>query len=64
VPPTSTSGGSAGRSRAIRQAVLDVLATGVANAAAIGAAARAAMADGDPNRDQLQLWSDGEAWEA
>ena len=50
--------GSAGRSRAIRDAVLSVLATGVTNAAAIGAAARAAMREGDPFRDQLILWFD------
>ena len=48
--------GSAGRSRAIREAVLAVLTTGVTNGAAIGAAARAAMLAGDPNRDQLTLW--------
>jgi hypothetical protein len=48
--------GSAGRSRAIREAVLAVLATGVTNAGAIGEAARAAMLAGDPNRDQLTLW--------
>jgi hypothetical protein len=57
--------GSAGRSRAIREAVLRVLAAGVTNAAAIGAAARAAMRDGDPFRDQLTLWfGDGPAPEA
>jgi hypothetical protein len=48
--------GSAGRSRAIRAAVVGVLATGVTNAGAIGAAARVAMLAGDPNRDQLSLW--------
>jgi HNH endonuclease len=48
--------GSAGRSRAIREAVLRVLASDDANPAAIGAAARAAMLAGDPNRDQLTLW--------
>lgn len=48
--------GSAGRSRAIRDAVLAVLATGVTTPEAIGAAARAAMRVGDPNRDQLTLW--------
>jgi HNH endonuclease len=47
--------GSASRSRAIRRAVLSVLATGVTNAEAIGAAARAAMRAGDPDRDQLTL---------
>jgi hypothetical protein len=49
--------GSAGRSRAIREAVLAVLARGDASPGAIGAAARAAMLAGDPNRDQLTLWS-------
>jgi HNH endonuclease len=53
--------GSAGRSRAIREAVLRVLASDDANAAAIGAAARAAMLAGDPNRDQLTLWSVADA---
>ena len=48
--------GSAGRSRAIREAVLGVLGTGVTNGGAIGAAARAAMLAGDPNRNQLTLW--------
>jgi hypothetical protein len=48
--------GSAGRSRAIRAAVVAVLATGVTSAGAIGAAARAAMLKGDPNRHQLTLW--------
>jgi len=47
--------GSAGRSRAIRKAVLDVLATGGISEGAIGEALRAAMADGDPWRDQLTL---------
>ncbi len=51
--------GSSGRSRAIRQAVLDVLATGVVTPAAIGVAARAAMAEGDPDRDQLTSWPRG-----
>jgi hypothetical protein len=50
--------GSAGRSRAIRRAVLSVLATGVTNAEAIGAAVRAAMGAGDPDRDQLTLGFD------
>jgi hypothetical protein len=49
--------GSAGRSRAIRAAVLAILATGVTDPAAIGAAARAAMEVGDPYRDQLVLWT-------
>jgi HNH endonuclease len=49
--------GSAGRSRAIRRAVLRVLATGVTNPAVIGRAVRAAMAEGDPDRDQLTLWA-------
>lgn len=49
--------GSAGRSRAIREAVLRVLASDDANAMIIGVAARAAMVAGDPNRDQLSLWS-------
>src|SRR5207249_2967606 len=40
--------GSAGRSRAIRQAVVDLLATSVITAEGIGEAVRAAMADGDP----------------
>jgi len=48
--------GSAGWSRAIREAVLKVLAIGVTNSAAIGAAARAAMRAGDPDRDPLTLW--------
>lgn len=48
--------GSAGRSRAIREAVLRVLDSVVVNPAAVGAAARAAMLAGDPNRDQLTLW--------
>jgi hypothetical protein len=48
--------GSAGRSRAIREAVLGVLARGDRSPGAIGAAARAAMLAGDPNRDQLSLW--------
>jgi hypothetical protein len=54
--------GSAGRSQAIREAVLGVLATGVTNGGAIGAAARSAMLAGDPSRDQLTLWPlpDGE----
>ena len=53
---------SAGRSRAIRKAVLRVLASDDASPVAIGAAARAAMLAGDPNRDQLTLWPepDGE----
>jgi hypothetical protein len=37
--------------------VLAVLASGVTNPGAIGAAARAAMLLGDPYRDQLALWS-------
>ena len=49
--------GSAGRSRAIRAAVLSVLATGDTNPAAIGAAARAAMREGDPYRNQLALFA-------
>jgi HNH endonuclease len=49
--------GSAGRSRAIREAVLRALASNVVTAATIGEAARAAMLAGDPNRDQLTLWS-------
>jgi hypothetical protein len=49
--------GSAGRSRAIRAAILEVLAAGVTTPEAIGAAARAAMREGDPNRDQLALWA-------
>ncbi len=49
--------GSAGRSRAIRAAVLAVLDKGVTNPTAIGDAARAAMEVGDPYRDQLVLWS-------
>ena len=48
--------GSAGRSRAIREAILRVLALGATNPGAIGDAARAAMLAGDPNRDQLTLW--------
>jgi hypothetical protein len=48
--------GSAGRSRAIRQAVLDVLGCGGTDAGRIGAAVREAMAVGDPARDQLTLW--------
>ena len=52
--------GSAGRSHAIRRAVLDVLATGGTDAEAIGAAARAAMREGDPDRDQLALLFEGE----
>jgi len=48
--------GSADRSRAIREAVLRVLALGATNPGAIGDAARAAMLAGDPNRDQLTLW--------
>ena len=49
--------GSAGRSRAIRAALLTALARGGdADPSAIGAAARAAMLAGDPNRDQLRLW--------
>jgi hypothetical protein len=47
--------GSAARSRAIRQAVRSVLASGCVDPVVIGAAARAAMADGDPLRDQLSL---------
>ena len=49
--------GSAGRSRAIREAVLRVLDSVGANSATIGAAARAAMLAGDPNRHQLTLWA-------
>jgi hypothetical protein len=49
--------GSAGRSRAIRAAVIGVLARGDRSPGAIGAAAQAAMLAGDPNRDQLTLWS-------
>ena len=49
--------GSAGRSRAIREAVLAVLATGDSNPGEIGAAARMAMRAGDPNRHQLTLWA-------
>jgi hypothetical protein len=54
--------GCAGRSRAIRPAVLAVLDRGVTNAVAIGAAAQAAMLLGDPYRHQLTLWpaSNGE----
>ena len=48
--------GTAARSRAIRSAVRAVLAAGCAGPAAIGAAARAAMAEGDPLRDQLSLF--------
>ena len=48
--------GSADRSRAIREAILCVLAIGATNPGAIGDAARAAMLAGDPNRDQLTLW--------
>src|SRR2546421_2155922 len=52
--------GSAGRSRAIRQAVLDVVGVDVTDPGTIGDAVRAAMADGDPYRDQLMLrFSDG-----
>ena len=40
--------GSAGRSRAVREAVLLVLAGNDGNAATIGVAARAAMLAGDP----------------
>ena len=52
--------GSAGRSRAIREAVLGVLASDDVNPEAIGTAARAAMLAGDPNRDQLALWPESE----
>lgn len=48
--------GSAERSRAIRDAVLAVLATGASSSVAIGQAAREAMLAGDPNRNQLMLW--------
>jgi len=49
--------GSAGRSRAIRAALLTALARGGdTDPSAIGAAVRAAMLAGDPNRDQLTLW--------
>jgi HNH endonuclease len=48
--------GSAGRSRAIRTAVLTHLAHGNVNPASLGAAVRAAMALGDPDRFQLSLW--------
>ncbi len=48
--------GSAGRSRAIRAGLLTVLAGGDADPSAIGAAARAAMLAGDPNRNQLRFW--------
>jgi hypothetical protein len=37
--------------------VLRVLASDDVNPEAIGVAARAAMLAGDPNRDQLTLWS-------
>jgi hypothetical protein len=52
--------GSASRSRAIRMAVLDVLARLEADPVALGAAVRGAMAAGDPDRNQLLLWSAGE----
>jgi HNH endonuclease len=49
--------GSAGRSRAIREAVLTVLhLVAATDPVAVGAAARAAMLAGDPDRDQLTLW--------
>jgi HNH endonuclease len=48
--------GSAGRSRAIRIAVLTHLAHGDVDSASLGAAVRAAMALGDPDRFQLTLW--------
>ena len=47
--------GSAGRSRAIRRAVRTVLASGCTDPVVVGAAARAAMARGDPGRDQLSF---------
>jgi len=50
--------GSAGRSRAIRDAVLAVLAHGSVDSVALGEAVRAAMALGDPDRFQLRLWPD------
>ena len=49
--------GSAGRSRAIRAAVLSVLALGTdTHPSTVGAAVRAAMLAGDPNRDQLTFF--------
>jgi HNH endonuclease len=53
--------GSAGRSREIRIAVLAHLAAGVASPASLGAAVRAVMSLGDPNRFQLMLWPDDPA---
>jgi hypothetical protein len=50
--------GSAGRSRAIRIAVITHLAHSGADAASLGAAVRATMALGDPDRFQLTLWAD------
>jgi hypothetical protein len=48
--------GSSGRSRAIRQAVLEVLRTRDSTPTSIGEAARTAMLLGDPKRDQPPLW--------
>jgi hypothetical protein len=48
--------GTAGRSRAIREAVLAAVAASATTPVAIGEAVRAAMAAGDPDRHQLKLW--------
>jgi HNH endonuclease len=50
--------GSAGRSQAIRVAVLTHLAHGDVDSASLGVAVRTAMALGDPDRFQLALWPD------
>ncbi len=48
--------GCAGRSRAIRDAVLAAVAAGGTDPERIGAAARLAMLAGDPYRHQLTFW--------
>jgi HNH endonuclease len=48
--------GSAGRSRAIRDAVLEFLAVGINDSAALSLAVDNAMTLGDPDRFQLTLW--------
>jgi uncharacterized membrane protein len=54
--------GSAGRSRAIRNAVLALLTRDDVDSAALREAVRTAMALGDPGRFQLTLWPDDAIW--
>ena len=53
--------GSAGRSRAIGDAVLEFLALGILDSTPLGIAVRGAMTLGDPDRFQMTLWPEENA---